>query len=457
MKIKLILYTLTVFSTIFSCNQKESDNKEKVMSAYRDNYKIILDTLVPTLLNKYQVPAAGIGIIENGKIEFIKVYGEHQKGTKANPNTIFNVASITKTVVATAVLKLVDNGDWNMDEPLYHYYTDPDVANDSLSKLITTRHCLSHTAGFKNWRWNEENGKLQFNFKPGTKFQYSGEGMEYLRHALENKFKIGLEKIIDSLIFKPLKMNDATLGWIPDKDTIRFAKWYDTKGRLHKMNYKTRSINAADDMLLTVKDMLLFGNGIMNQKLIKDSLYKEMIKPQAVINDKLNQGLGWVIYDKLSNGEYILNHDGGDPGVVATLILLPKSKNGIAIFVNSNNGSSITNPIVNTLFYNGLEIIQSLHWTNTIPDKVKIRKELLKEYAGTYDTNHGFTITFTVDSQSLVTDSDVFPKISLYPMSENEFFPIPFEIYFKFIEVDNKIKVQLLTPNKKVDLEGIKQ
>jgi len=457
MKIKIsffILISLLVFST---CKQKKITSNNIITSIYQNNYKHTLDTLVPKLLNKYQAPAVGIGIIENGKIEFIKVYGEHQKGLKAGSNTIFNVASITKPVVATTVLKLVANGNWDLDKPLYHYYTDPDVIKDSLSKLLTTRHCLSHTTGFKNWRWDEQDGKLQFNFKPGTKFQYSGEGMEYLRKALEYKFQVRLDKLVDSLVFKPLKMEDATLGWLADDDTIRFAKWYDTKGRLHKMNYKTENINAADDMLITVKDMLLFGNATMKQELIKDSLYQEMITPQATINDNINQGLGWVVYDKLENRGYILNHDGGDPGVVATLILLPKSENGIAIFVNSDNGASITNLIIASIFPNGIEIIEGLHWDNPIPDKVRIKHSLLRKYAGTYETDRDFSITFTVDGQNLLTVSDVFPKLTLYPKSETEFFPLPFEVYFKFIESGNELKFQLLSSDKKVELEGTKR
>lgn len=331
------------------------------------------------------------------------------------------------------------------------------MANDERSKLITTRHCLSHTTGFKNWRWDESNGKLQFNFTPGAKFQYSGEGMEYLRHALEIKFQIGLEEIVDTLIFEPLKMVDATLGWIPEEDELRFAKWYDTRGRLHKINYETPNINAADDMLISVKDMLLFGNAIMKQELIKGDLYEEMTKPQVAINHKLNQGLGWVVYDGLKNGETILNHDGGDPGVIATLILFPESKNGIAIFVNSNNGASVSNPIVSNIITNGIDVVEGLHWTNSIPDEIEIEESILEKYAGTYNTDHDFTIRFTVKGQSLMTESDVFPKVALYPKSESEFFPFPFEVYFKFIEEDGKMKVQLLTDNRIVDLEGIRQ
>ncbi len=455
MKVFKIPYQYCLLLLLISCsNEQKKVNKKSI---YKPHYKVTLDSLVPKMMDNYNVPAVGVGVIENGEIKLMKVYGEHQKGFKAPQNTIFNVASITKPIVSAAILKLVANGDWNLDKPLFHYWTDPDVVKDKYSKLITTRHCLSHSTGFKNWRWDEKNGKLQFNFKPGTKFQYSGEGMEYLRHAIESKFKMGLEHIVDSLVFKPLKMKDATMSWLKGKDTLRFAKWYDAKGNLHPINYKTKSINAADDMLLTVNDLLLFGNAVMHKKVIEEPLYSEMIKPQSAITHKLNQGLGWVVYDKLSNGEHILNHDGGDPGVITTLILFPKSKNGIVIFVNSNNGLDITNTIVKEIVVNGKEIIEVLHWENKIPDTINLSDSLLKEYVGTYKTDHGFSIKFYLKDHHLYTDSDVFPKVKLHAMTKNQFYPLPFELYFKFVKENNKMKMQFLTSDKEVELIGEKQ
>jgi CubicO group peptidase (beta-lactamase class C family) len=81
---------------------------------------------------------------------------------------------MTKPVVAMLTLKLVEQGQWNLDEPLYHYWIDPDIANDPRHKKMTTRHALSHQTGFPNGR----KGKLAFEFEPGTDFQYSGEGYE---------------------------------------------------------------------------------------------------------------------------------------------------------------------------------------------------------------------------------------------------------------------------------------
>lgn len=66
---------------------------------------------------------------------------------------------------------------------------DPDIADNPYVKKLTTRIILSHQTGFPNWRGNNADGKLTFEFEPGTKYQYSGEGYEYLRKALEKKFK----------------------------------------------------------------------------------------------------------------------------------------------------------------------------------------------------------------------------------------------------------------------------
>lgn len=143
-----------------------------------------------------KIPSVAIGMIRDGVLKEINVYGELKNGVPAPYNSIYNVASITKTVTAVLTLKLVEQGKWDLDEPLYKYWTDPDVKDDPRSKKLSTRHVLSHQTGFPNWRSNLKSGKLAFEFEPGTKYQYSGEGMEYLRCALESKFKQSYEKLV---------------------------------------------------------------------------------------------------------------------------------------------------------------------------------------------------------------------------------------------------------------------
>ena len=160
-----------------------------------DNSIFDNDKEIEKWLKSNNIPTLGIGVINEGKLQQIKVYGDLIDGETAPYNTIFNVASLTKPVTAIVALKLVSLGKWDLDEPIYKYWTDPDVADDPRSKKLTTRHILSHQTGFPNWRYLNKSKKLNFQFEPGTQYQYSGEGLEYLRKALENKFKKSLNQL----------------------------------------------------------------------------------------------------------------------------------------------------------------------------------------------------------------------------------------------------------------------
>jgi CubicO group peptidase (beta-lactamase class C family) len=110
------------------------------------NTKIDLNFEKKVLLwmTENNVPAIGIGMIEEGKINYIKVFGELKAGFPAPENAYFCVASITKPVVTMLTLKLVESGQWSLNEPLAIYWVDPEVANAPFLKKLTTRHLLNH-------------------------------------------------------------------------------------------------------------------------------------------------------------------------------------------------------------------------------------------------------------------------------------------------------------------------
>jgi len=292
-------------------------------------------------LKKMNIPALGIGYIEDGKIKQVSVFGELEKGIQAPKNTIWNVASLTKPTVTMTTMKLVNNGDWDLDEPIYHYWIDPDVKNDNRHKTLTTRHILSHQTGFPNWRWFDEESqkKLSFHFDPGTNYQYSGEGYEYLKKALENKFNIPLKKLVDSIIFKPLKMKDTRFYWDKKMNDSRFAKWHTAKGKLHE-THKTTEVSAADDLLTTIEDYTKFIMHILNGAELSKSLQKEISKQQIRINPYKYWGLGfWVDENINKKGDIALVHGGDDIGVHTIVFMIPKTKQGLIIFTNSDNGT----------------------------------------------------------------------------------------------------------------------
>lgn len=307
------------------------------------------DALTPNLenvssveawLKQNKVPALAVGLITHGKLQQIKVYGELDKGRPAAYNSIFNVASLTKTVTTMITLKLVSEGKWNLDEPLYKYWIDPDVQADPRSRKLTTRHILSQQSGFPNWRWELKDKKLAFEFDPGSKYQYSGEGFEYLTRALESKFHKPLSYIANELIFKPLGMTDSHLTWDAGMEESRFAVQHDSDGNALPIE-KNKTSNGADQLKTTIADYGKFMISVMNLEGISEDIAKQMLSKNTKTKEGRYIGLGWFIYEPLVNGEFAISHGGDDPGAHSICFLLPKSGQGIIIFTNSENGTKL--------------------------------------------------------------------------------------------------------------------
>ncbi len=291
-------------------------------------------------LKENNIPVLALGIIENAELKTIEVLGNLSNNKKAPYNTIFNVASITKPITAIVTLKLVSQGKWALDEPLYNYWIDPDIKNNSNTKLLTTRYVLSHQTGFPNWR----DGKLNFQFTPGTKYQYSGEGFEYLRKSLESKFKKSLNELATELIFDPLEMTDTQYIWNEKIDTLRVALGYDTEGKQYP-TYERKTPNGADDLLTTIKDYATFLISVINNDGLSDTIVKEMHSNQVASTNGKHFGLGFEKY-RFKDGNYCLSHGGSDNGAKALTFIFPKTKQGLLFFTNGDNGFKIAKKIL---------------------------------------------------------------------------------------------------------------
>ncbi len=304
-------------------------------------------------LKENNIPILGLGIIDNAQLSQINVYGDIKPGQKAGYNTIFNVASLTKPITAVVALKLASQGKWDLDEALNKYWIDPDIKNDVRTKLLTTRFVLSHQTGFPNWR----DGKLNFLFTPGTQYQYSGEGFEYLRIALENKFQKSLNELATELIFEPLKMEDTNYIWDSNTDEARVALGFDKKGNSYK-RHKRKTENGADDLLTTIKDYATFLISVMEGEGFSKNIFTEMQKDQIASKNGKHFGLGFEKYD-FKDGNYALSHGGADKGVQSIVFIFPKTKQGILIFTNVDDGYKVFEKIlIDNIGDYGKEIIK---------------------------------------------------------------------------------------------------
>jgi CubicO group peptidase (beta-lactamase class C family) len=317
---------------------------------------------IPDWLKETNVPAAGVGIIENGRLKYTKVFGELKKGDAtvkpAPPNTIFQVASLTKPIVEILTLQLVSRREWNLDEPLANYWIDPDVANDPRHKKLTTRHVLTHQSGFPNWRSINASNKLEFIADPGTKVGYSGEGLEYLRRALEKRFNQPLDQLAKKRLFQAYGMKNTRFFWDASIDETRFAVAHNKEGKPYEI-HKNTTANAADLLLTTVDDYGRFAVNVLKGRGLSPSVFDDMVRPQVSYPSGKNLffGLGWMLMPDLSNGEYALIHTGSDPGVNTVVVLFPKSQRGLIVFTNGDNGVQVWTRILAEAFDVGKEML----------------------------------------------------------------------------------------------------
>jgi CubicO group peptidase (beta-lactamase class C family) len=314
---------------------------EKIAMRFQDQ--------LPRWMAENHVPAVGIAVIQDGRLSETAVFGELRKGAPAPANTLFEVASLTKPIAAMTALKLVNEGRWDLDEPLARYWTDPDVKEDPRHEKLTTRIVLSHQTGFPNWRTDVASRKLAFEFEPGTKYRYSGEGFEYLRQAMERKFGKPLEKIAGPVLLTPLGTKDTKFYWDETVDESRFASPHDKDGKPIQLR-KSKSALASDRLITTIEEYGRFGTHVLNGAGLSKKLFDEMVRPQVSIPREKGHpsafGLGWELLRDLSGGEYALVHTGSDPGIRTLILLLPKSKRGFVILTNGDNGMAVCTRII---------------------------------------------------------------------------------------------------------------
>ena len=311
------------------------------------------DDYIESILAKHNIPSVSIGVISQGKLQQIRTFGNQPLGSTPSYNDIYKVASLTKPIAALVVLKLVNKGEITLDEPVANYYMDSDIINQPMAKSITFRHVLSHQSGLPNWRYLHPNNKLVIEFKPGSRYQYSGEGYELMRKAIEVKLNKSFEEIAQELLFDPLTMSNTAFYWNENIPEEKYRQESDEKGKpIAFSKYDTAS--AAANLLTTASDYGVFMSHIIGGAGLSEELFKEMVTPQVMKSDVEGFGLGWQIFPDLeqsnSLGSYALQHTGGDYGTKTLAIMFPEAKKGLVVLTNSENGMVIWGKLLREYF-----------------------------------------------------------------------------------------------------------
>ncbi|MGB3517090.1 MAG: serine hydrolase domain-containing protein [Elainellaceae cyanobacterium] len=314
--------------------------------------------------NNSKLGSAALVLIQDGEIVVTHQFGVANAETKAPvrlEQTRYQLASVSKLVTAWGVMKLVEDGRLDLDDPVARYLNRWHFPDNEYSDKVTARHLLSHTGGlddlfgYKGFPLDEEiqtleasltltrdvtSGKprgVQVVREPGKTWLYSGGGYTVLQLLIEEITQQSFADYMADAVLQPLEMNNSTFDWEVlanaghAEDVVAS---FDAKLNLSPPRHYTAT--AAASLYATPQDMARFVQAYMGQNpvLIRETL-RQMMSPQP--GARQDWGLGHTLYVANNADGYVVGHDGGNlPALGHTVRINPETSNGIVLMISGN-------------------------------------------------------------------------------------------------------------------------
>ena len=329
-----------------------------------------LDATAADLMAQGTIPGLAFAVIEHGKVVHISALGFRnvEKKLPLTSDTIMYAASISKAVFAQYVLMLVDDGKLDLDTPIKAYLPKPlpdypkyaDLAGDARWETITPRRLLTHTSGLADQRFYDPENKLRFNLEPGTRYAYSGEGINLLQFTIEQGLGLNVGDEMQRRIFAPLGMTRSSMIW-RDDFAGNMADGYKADGSFEAHDARD-SVKAAGSLDTSIHDLaqlaaaMVSGRGLSAKARAKRTrpsfpiVSKNQFPPFLIVNNPDNAriglaaGLGVVVFDGPQGHGF---NKGGHNDITDTqLICVERGQRCIVLLTNSGVGARIFPPLV---------------------------------------------------------------------------------------------------------------
>lgn len=298
-------------------------------------------------MKKRSIPGISFAVFSGQEIlhDGVKGYADIENNILVSEQTIFEGASLSKPLFAYFVMKYVDAGLVDLDRPLYEYLPYPDIAYDERYKKITARMVLSHTTGFPNWRADYDTQKLFISFEPGSEYQYSGEGFQYLAkvlaHLLETDDK-GLEQAYQKEIARSLGLN--TTRFIQDRNNLSNKALPYKAGIKVEQRYSNDIFGAAFSVHSEAKDFTVWLQALLNEEGLTAESFEALFNDQIIIDmdeDNPNEASAWTLgFGKYEVGEDVYyGHGGNNYGYTSGFFIDREAQLGAVIFTNADQVS----------------------------------------------------------------------------------------------------------------------
>ena len=324
-------------------------------------------------LARTETPGMSVAVVRGEQTLFARGYGwaDIAAGKKADANTVFHVASVSKLVTATAAMMLLEQGAFQLDDKVAAYLDFPLMHPKFPDIPITFRHLLSHTSGISDAVYDKTpafavqgdprlplrdfvkgylsrggawyDADLSFAARPGTEWRYSNVGVALLGYLLGRMNPDGLDVFTHERLFEPLGMDNTawSLASLPRRAVVATPYAHKETGlrTLPAVGYPDWPAgllrSSAHDF---ARFLAIFSNGgrVDGQRYLQDATLQLFFTPQAAslppAELAARQALIWVMRDV--DGTPVASMNGNDPGAASIVCVERASKTAVLAFAN---------------------------------------------------------------------------------------------------------------------------
>lgn len=244
-----------------------------------------IDREVRALMAANKVHGLGVALIRDGQVAFVRSYGvADAKGRPLAPDTVMYGASLTKATFGYVVMQLVDEGKVDLDRPIAGYLPRPlsdypryaDLKDDPRWRKLTLRILMNHSSGFQNFRWLDADEKLRFHRDPGSRYGYSGEGINLAQLVLEQGLGIDLKDEMQRRVFDRFGMKRTSMLWRADF-APNFSDGFTRDGKVIPHDER-ENVRAAGSMDTTLADWSRFLAGVARGDGLSKAARAELVR-----------------------------------------------------------------------------------------------------------------------------------------------------------------------------------
>jgi CubicO group peptidase (beta-lactamase class C family) len=327
-----------------------------------------IEAAISRFMATTHVPGVAVAVVENGEYEWASGFGlaDMEDNAPASEHTLFRLASISKSLTATAAMQLWERGQLDLDAPVQKYCP----AFPQKQAPITTRQAMGHLAGIRHYKSSSQDDQEVGNTKhfenpiqagldffkndalvsePGRHFHYSTQGYTLVGCVIEGASGTKYVDFVLQNVCVPAKMEstqvDSRFAIIPYR--TRFYQKTES-GTVQNADFLDSSYKIpGGGWLSSAEDMARFEVAILNDKLIKRTTRDLMwtpLKPSDGSKDEY--GLGWGASDE--DGIGVVGHTGGQQGTSTAFVIAPAQRDGVVVLTNME-GTSPNNLAVEIL------------------------------------------------------------------------------------------------------------